>query len=318
MENTIMIATAGEGAALPDGLVEKYFQGRATLSSDILDGTAMERDFQEGYSRGAFSVLVALEKSAPLGFCAVREERGVRQVAHVYLDEAAREGDAGRDLLLKVKDDFLGAGDLMCLTGIIIPYLCGIDGHDLISWGYQAYERCTMERDLMEVPEERDLPSGMEIVPLKEGYFWRCAEALYRAGKDSIDNVIRPGVFATPWACFSFLNHIKRNMFGAFDCAMSFVAREKEKVAGAIFGTLRPHGDGFMPALFVDPRYQGKGVGSALTVALLRKFKEMGLPRISLCVTASNMNAIGLYRRLGFEVTARFFEIQLMKAREPQ
>jgi mycothiol synthase len=50
----------------------------------------------------------------------------------------------------------------------------------------------------------------------------------------------------------------------------------------------------------VDPGYQGKGLGRALTVAGLRYLRDLGLGQAMLYVESDNEPAKAVYRRLGF------------------
>jgi len=57
--------------------------------------------------------------------------------------------------------------------------------------------------------------------------------------------------------------------------------------------------------LAVHPRYQRRGLGQALLVALLLSANGRGLERASLEVRASNNSAIFLYQKFGFETAGR-------------
>ena len=57
-------------------------------------------------------------------------------------------------------------------------------------------------------------------------------------------------------------------------------------------------------AIAVVPNARGKGVGSALLDALLRRARDDGHARISLSVDRANRGAIELYERHGFERVA--------------
>lgn len=48
--------------------------------------------------------------------------------------------------------------------------------------------------------------------------------------------------------------------------------------------------------------FRGKGVGTALLSAAIAAAKDAGLTRIELTVREENVNAIALYKKLGFEV----------------
>jgi RimJ/RimL family protein N-acetyltransferase len=66
--------------------------------------------------------------------------------------------------------------------------------------------------------------------------------------------------------------------------------RIKIKHKGGIYG------------MFINPDYQGKGVGSELLSITLKKASEMiGLRQINLGVMSTNFNAIKLYEKMGFK-----------------
>lgn len=52
----------------------------------------------------------------------------------------------------------------------------------------------------------------------------------------------------------------------------------------------------------VVPEFRGQGIGERLIVAALEKAKDRGLTRIELTVRESNLPAIKLYQKVGFEI----------------
>ncbi|KJF74913.1 acetyltransferase [Agrobacterium arsenijevicii] len=58
--------------------------------------------------------------------------------------------------------------------------------------------------------------------------------------------------------------------------------------------------EGHMEALFIDPDHHGKGTGKALVQAALAAH-----PALTTDVNEQNAQAMGFYRRLGFEPTGR-------------
>jgi len=70
--------------------------------------------------------------------------------------------------------------------------------------------------------------------------------------------------------------------------------------------------------LHVDllPDYQKSGLGGKLMTALLQKLKTEGIQGVHLIVGSSNANAVGFYRRFGFEIistrTKSMFKIYIM------
>lgn len=52
----------------------------------------------------------------------------------------------------------------------------------------------------------------------------------------------------------------------------------------------------------VHPARRGEGVGTALMLAMEGWAKEAGIHRLQLTVVTTNVSAIGLYRKVGFEI----------------
>jgi mycothiol synthase len=57
---------------------------------------------------------------------------------------------------------------------------------------------------------------------------------------------------------------------------------------------------GYVHMVAVDPRHQGRGLGRALTVAVLYRFRELGMRRAVLQTDDFRLPAIRLYLGLGF------------------
>ena len=61
--------------------------------------------------------------------------------------------------------------------------------------------------------------------------------------------------------------------------------------------------DAFVDELDVEEPHRGKGLGSVLLWHSLRGFRQAGIDRVYLEVTAQNSGACRLYERLGFRRT---------------
>ncbi|WP_269085566.1 GNAT family N-acetyltransferase [Agrobacterium tumefaciens] len=60
--------------------------------------------------------------------------------------------------------------------------------------------------------------------------------------------------------------------------------------------------------LWVDPTWQGKGIGKALIVHFLDRMRAEGLPLATIDTHARNRAALGLYERCGFQIVWRGME----------
>jgi GNAT superfamily N-acetyltransferase len=94
-----------------------------------------------------------------------------------------------------------------------------------------------------------------------------------------------------------------------------FVAEVDGKVVGTVgAGPGEFDGAAALTALWVDPGFRGRGVGSALVDAVVDWAKGKGFNQVLLWVTEVNENAQRLYERHGFARTGRMVEV---RPREP-
>jgi RimJ/RimL family protein N-acetyltransferase len=92
--------------------------------------------------------------------------------------------------------------------------------------------------------------------------------------------------------------------------SLNVVAWDGGTAAG--HATLVPDGDTYELAIFVLQAYQEAGIGTRLLRALLGYGAESGVDRVWLSVERWNSPAIGLYEKLGFEISdAESFEMEM-------
>jgi ribosomal protein S18 acetylase RimI-like enzyme len=81
--------------------------------------------------------------------------------------------------------------------------------------------------------------------------------------------------------------------------AALLVAKSGQEVVG--FADVYPHSEhGHVLGMFVDERFRGQGVGTALLDRLLDWAREKNIRSLSLHVFPHNARAIALYKRAGF------------------
>lgn len=62
------------------------------------------------------------------------------------------------------------------------------------------------------------------------------------------------------------------------------------------------HGEFYIDCLCVFKEYQRQGIGSILVNAMTDKAKSLNINKIGLLVDTDNVNALNLYKKLGFEI----------------
>jgi len=90
-----------------------------------------------------------------------------------------------------------------------------------------------------------------------------------------------------------------------------FVAEVDGEVVGVVgAGAGEFSGSAALTSLWVDPRFRGRGVGSALVAAVEEWARGQHLNQVVLWVTEVNRTAERLYEHLGFTRTGRVSEVR--------
>jgi len=130
----------------------------------------------------------------------------------------------------------------------------------------------------------------MQIVPMRAEHTARLAE-------------LEKICFSEPWSEKALLEETENP-------AAFFVAAVDGSEVLGYGGMHTVLGESYIDNIAVFPEHRGRGVGRAVTMALVEKAKADGGVFITLEVRASNLPAITLYRSMGFEsagVRKRFY-----------
>ena len=99
--------------------------------------------------------------------------------------------------------------------------------------------------------------------------------------------------FSVPWSEQSLNESLERPEY-------LFLIAEQEGEPVGYAGLLRVLDEGDITNIVVDERFRGRGIGYALTEALLAEGARQGICEFTLEVRVSNDRAIRLYEKLGF------------------
>jgi [ribosomal protein S18]-alanine N-acetyltransferase len=98
-----------------------------------------------------------------------------------------------------------------------------------------------------------------------------------------------------------------RNLFAEFfrtSPELFLVAARGRRVCGYIVACVRG-ARAELVSVAVDPAARGRGAASALIASTLRRLRRRPVARVALVVKVTNLPAIALYRRFGFEMVRR-------------
>ena len=100
--------------------------------------------------------------------------------------------------------------------------------------------------------------------------------------------------FRDPWSENSVASELNNPL------SLWLVAVEGEKVVGYV-GSQSVMGESDMMNVAVHPDFRRQGIGERLILELIDQLENRGNHSLTLEVRASNVSAIALYRKLGFE-----------------
>jgi GNAT superfamily N-acetyltransferase len=170
--------------------------------------------------------------------------------------------------------------------------------------GVNCFKRFRMEIDLSgREPPRLMLPNGYHLLPWEISLLEGHAEAQYLSFRDEIDADVFP-CFTELACCRRLLRDITGKEGFLPEATWLAVFRGggqgPDEVCGTVQGIRDRHGIGSLQNLGITPPHRNRRVGTALLWQALAGFRQAGLRRVRLEVTAENRGAVRLYRRAGF------------------
>lgn len=121
---------------------------------------------------------------------------------------------------------------------------------------------------------------------------------------------IESQIFSLPWSEKAFEESLNNRN------TLYIVAKEKEKVLGYT-GMYISFQEGNITNIAVNPDYRRKKIGLKLISEILKRAKQIGVTDVILEVRETNVAAISLYEKMGFEeagIRKNFYEKPLENA----
>lgn len=172
------------------------------------------------------------------------------------------------------------------------------------------FKRFRMEMDLRQLPRDIPTPCPYRFVAWHPELLEVHADVKYRSFRWEIDSNVF-SCLGDLAGCYQLMLEISQRE-GFVPEATWLVgwdhADGTTEYCGTIQGICDQHGWGSIQNVGTVPEHRRHGIASALVRHALTGFRQVGLPRAYLEVTAQNTSAIRLYRSLGFRQTRTLYK----------
>jgi mycothiol synthase len=158
------------------------------------------------------------------------------------------------------------------------------------------FKRYKMEADLLDLPAPQ-LPEDFRFAAWTYELLEVHAEMLFGSFQQEIDAHVFPSLGDRQGSVCLMIEMSRKR---GFLPEATWLLQSPLGPCGTVQGLRDPSGLGSIQNLGILPGLRGRGLGEALLLQALHGFREAGLSRAQLEVTAQNDTAIRLYRRLGF------------------
>jgi ribosomal protein S18 acetylase RimI-like enzyme len=160
----------------------------------------------------------------------------------------------------------------------------------------QYFKRHKMEMDLHSLPSPR-LPVPFSFAPWSYELLEAHADMLFGSFHQEIDAQVFPSLGDRHGSLCLMIEMSRKR---GFVPEATWLLLGPSGPCGTVEGLRERDGVGAIQNLGILPGWRGRGLGEALLLQALHGFRQIGLRRALLEVTAQNESAIRLYRRLGF------------------
>ncbi|HUT90223.1 MAG TPA: GNAT family N-acetyltransferase [Thermoguttaceae bacterium] len=178
--------------------------------------------------------------------------------------------------------------------------------------GLTYFKRYRMEIDLVGLDwSPPALPRGYRFVGWDDSLLDAHAEAQYSSFRDEIDVNVFP-CFGELAGCRRLIQEITRKEGflpeATWLVVCDGVRTREHELCGTVQAIRDRHGMGSVQNLGITAPHRNRRVGTGLLYRSFEGFLRTGVTRVHLEVTAQNLGAVRLYRRVGFTTTKTVFK----------
>lgn len=256
----------------------------------------------------SLSGCAALEDGQPAGygFYVVEDHKGM--LGGLFVSSRFAHNAMGEQLLGDIVETLRGTPQVTRIEAQLMPFGASLDTF-LATRGFRLFPRQFMLMDLAgftaEVPA---YTPGLRLERWQERHMTACADLIQLTYANHIDGAINDQ-YRTRAGALKFLkNIVVLPGCGQFESQASFVLRDEtsDHLIGCVLTSMVARGVGHTTQVCVLPGHQGHGLGKRLMAASMDALKKMRATELSLTVTSSNVAAVRLYERFGFQTLKKF------------
>lgn len=172
------------------------------------------------------------------------------------------------------------------------------------------FKRYRMEISLRRAPCRLSVPPGYQLLPWCDHLLDAHAITKFRSFCDELDSQVFP-CLGEESGCRRLMHEITaKDGFIPQSTWLAVCTNEDGRLqyCGTVQGVRDEFGRGGVQNLGVTPSHRGCGLGGSLLCHALVGFRSAGLRSVHLEVTAKNVDAVRLYRNLGFRHTKTVYK----------
>jgi len=296
------------GRELDPLLLEETVEWQRELDWDFGRSADLIRQFADGQAlRG--SALVDQGEVVGYGYSVLEDHKGL--IGDLYVRPAWRDGSSDVQLFRALLDSLIETPRIKRIESQLMMAEPWVGEALQRERGLELHARMMMSFDCA--------AGGLQARYLNRRRFhfetWSdhhhesAATVIALAYKNHVDGEINDQYQSVPGARRFIYNIVQYPGCGAFFRPGSIVAFDMETgwMAGLILTSFVSAEVGHVTQVCVAPSARGAGLGYELLAQGIAALRAHGARRITLTVTASNTDALELYRRCGFREIRRFF-----------
>lgn len=295
------------GRELDPLLLEETVEWQEKLDWDFAQSADLVRQFTDMRALKGFALLDRGEVCG-YGYSVLEDHKGL--IGDLYVRPPWRDGITEARLFEAILDDLIGTPNVRRVESqlmLVGPAMGEVLQRDRL---VRVQERILMSYPGAPAPL---MPTGraagrFHIEPWAEHHHENAAGVIALAYLNHIDSQINDQYRTREGARRFIYNIVQFPGCGTFFKPGSFVAFDLVTgwLAGVILVSFVGDAVGHITQLCVAPTAQGRGLGYELLRQAVGALQSHGAKRISLTVTAANLDAIRLYERCGFQEVRRF------------